>query len=193
MVDVYWLFLQGINQELVCKNHLILGQRLYKNLEGRDFTLYGGARLRSKGNKVQRRLQTPQPCLQLWQVDTTKLQSLQAWPQEIRVAPSDTDVSRSGLVINSFLCLVDVALHPDGWPQQNLHHHPGRPAGSQWDHPHHRPSNHKDAFWAAASRWTGRFKGLKCHKRFWSVFFHLFVNFCVNMSVLFLFLCPVCW
>lgn len=54
MVDL--LFLQGIDEELVCKNHLILGQHLYKNLEGQDFTLYGGAKLRSKGNKVQRRL-----------------------------------------------------------------------------------------------------------------------------------------
>uniref|UniRef100_A0A3Q3KH89 Stabilin 1 n=1 Tax=Monopterus albus TaxID=43700 RepID=A0A3Q3KH89_MONAL len=36
---------------LVCKNHLILGQHLYKDLEGRDFNLYGGAKLRTKGNK----------------------------------------------------------------------------------------------------------------------------------------------
>eukprot|EP00066_Takifugu_rubripes_P022628 XP_011611894.1 PREDICTED: LOW QUALITY PROTEIN: stabilin-1-like [Takifugu rubripes] len=43
--------LTGLNDELVCKNHLILGQHLYKNLEGRDFDLYGGAKFRSKGNK----------------------------------------------------------------------------------------------------------------------------------------------
>ncbi|KAA8593678.1 hypothetical protein FQN60_009794 [Etheostoma spectabile] len=43
--------LTGVNEELVCKNHLILGQHLYKDLEGRDFNLYGGARLRSKDNK----------------------------------------------------------------------------------------------------------------------------------------------
>uniref|UniRef100_A0A8C5D509 Stabilin 1 n=1 Tax=Gouania willdenowi TaxID=441366 RepID=A0A8C5D509_GOUWI len=37
--------------ESVCKNHLILGQHLYKDLEGRDFNLYGGFRLRTKENK----------------------------------------------------------------------------------------------------------------------------------------------
>ncbi|XP_068598387.1 stabilin-1 [Brachionichthys hirsutus] len=43
--------LTGVNEELVCKNHLILGQHLYKTLEGRDFNLYGGFQLRSKDNK----------------------------------------------------------------------------------------------------------------------------------------------
>ncbi|XP_037641895.1 stabilin-1 [Sebastes umbrosus] len=43
--------LTGVNEELVCKNHLILGQHLYKDLEGRDFKLYGGATFRSKDNK----------------------------------------------------------------------------------------------------------------------------------------------
>ncbi|XP_029007045.1 stabilin-1 [Betta splendens] len=43
--------LTGVNEEEVCKNHLILGQHLYKDLEGRDFTLYGGAELRGKHNK----------------------------------------------------------------------------------------------------------------------------------------------
>ncbi|KAF3690257.1 Stabilin-1 Fasciclin, EGF-like, laminin-type [Channa argus] len=43
--------LTGVNEEAVCKNHLILGQHLYKDLEGRDFTLYGGAKFRSKDNK----------------------------------------------------------------------------------------------------------------------------------------------
>uniref|UniRef100_A0A3Q3KRR5 Stabilin 1 n=1 Tax=Monopterus albus TaxID=43700 RepID=A0A3Q3KRR5_MONAL len=43
--------LSGVDDELVCKNHLILGQHLYKDLEGRDFNLYGGAKLRTKGNK----------------------------------------------------------------------------------------------------------------------------------------------
>lgn len=46
------LSLQGGNEEVVCKNHLILGQHLYKDLEGRDFILYGGAKFRSKDNKV---------------------------------------------------------------------------------------------------------------------------------------------
>uniref|UniRef100_A0A3B4V977 Stabilin 1 n=1 Tax=Seriola dumerili TaxID=41447 RepID=A0A3B4V977_SERDU len=45
------LSLQGVNEELVCKNHLILGQHLYKDLEGRDFNMYGGAKMRSKDNK----------------------------------------------------------------------------------------------------------------------------------------------
>ncbi|XP_054473785.1 stabilin-1 [Anoplopoma fimbria] len=43
--------LSGVNEELMCKNHLILGQHLYKDLQGRDFNLYGGAVLRSKDNK----------------------------------------------------------------------------------------------------------------------------------------------
>ncbi|XP_044021475.1 stabilin-1 isoform X3 [Siniperca chuatsi] len=43
--------LTGVNEEVVCKNHLILGQHLYKDLEGRDINLYGGARLRNKDNK----------------------------------------------------------------------------------------------------------------------------------------------
>ncbi|KAM4612808.1 stabilin-1 [Polymixia lowei] len=43
--------LSGVNEEIVCKNHLILGQHLYSQLEGRDFNLYGGAKARSKGDK----------------------------------------------------------------------------------------------------------------------------------------------
>lgn len=50
--------MQGLNDELVCKNHLILGQHLYKNLEGRDFDLFGGAKFRGKGNKVLLQLST---------------------------------------------------------------------------------------------------------------------------------------
>jgi len=44
----------------MCKNHLILGQHLYKDLEGRDFTLYGGSRWRGKDNKVQQQQQQQQ-------------------------------------------------------------------------------------------------------------------------------------
>ncbi|XP_034020839.1 stabilin-1 [Thalassophryne amazonica] len=43
--------LSDINEELVCKNHLVLGQHLYRDLEGRDFNLLGGARARGKGDK----------------------------------------------------------------------------------------------------------------------------------------------
>ncbi|XP_058486832.1 stabilin-1 [Solea solea] len=43
--------LTGVNEELVCKSHLILGQHLYKDLEGQDINMYGGAKWRSKGNK----------------------------------------------------------------------------------------------------------------------------------------------
>ncbi|KAM9361358.1 stabilin-1 [Symphorus nematophorus] len=43
--------LTDINEEQVCKNHLILGQHLYKRMEGRDFNLYSGATLRIKDNK----------------------------------------------------------------------------------------------------------------------------------------------
>ncbi|KAI7790987.1 stabilin-1 precursor [Triplophysa rosa] len=35
----------------VCKNHLILGQRLYKDLEGNDLWTYGGEKIRFKSNK----------------------------------------------------------------------------------------------------------------------------------------------
>lgn len=50
----------------------------------------------------------------------------------------------------------DEEVHPDGRPQQGVHHHPRRPAGSQRDHPHHRPANHKDPLWKADSRRTGQ-------------------------------------
>ncbi|KAM4583486.1 stabilin-1 [Fundulus diaphanus] len=43
--------LSGVDEEVVCKNHLILGQHLYKDLEGRDFNLYGGEKLRVKVNQ----------------------------------------------------------------------------------------------------------------------------------------------
>ncbi|XP_024125650.1 stabilin-1 isoform X1 [Oryzias melastigma] len=43
--------LTGLNEESVCKNHLILGQHLYSELEGRDITLYGGGRVRLKPNR----------------------------------------------------------------------------------------------------------------------------------------------
>ncbi|KAM6927857.1 stabilin-1 [Xenentodon cancila] len=43
--------LTGVNEELVCKNHLILGQHLHTDIEDRDFTVYGGAKLRGKRNK----------------------------------------------------------------------------------------------------------------------------------------------
>ncbi|XP_041639647.1 stabilin-1 isoform X2 [Cheilinus undulatus] len=43
--------LTGVTEGQVCTNHIILGQHLYRDLEGQDFNLYGGARLRSKGNK----------------------------------------------------------------------------------------------------------------------------------------------
>uniref|UniRef100_I3IVA2 Stabilin 1 n=1 Tax=Oreochromis niloticus TaxID=8128 RepID=I3IVA2_ORENI len=43
--------LPDLNQETICKNHLIRGQYLYKDLTGRDFNLYGGSKLRTKENK----------------------------------------------------------------------------------------------------------------------------------------------
>ncbi|XP_036007655.1 stabilin-1 [Fundulus heteroclitus] len=43
--------LSGVDEEAVCKNHLILGQHLYKDLEGRDFNLYGGEKMRVKVNQ----------------------------------------------------------------------------------------------------------------------------------------------
>lgn len=43
--------LTGVNEEEVCKNHLILGEHLYNEREGKDLTLYGGGQLRIKGNK----------------------------------------------------------------------------------------------------------------------------------------------
>ncbi|KAF7648558.1 hypothetical protein LDENG_00154830 [Lucifuga dentata] len=44
--------LSGVDEEQVCKNHLMLGQHLHNELQGRDFSLYGGARARSKDSKV---------------------------------------------------------------------------------------------------------------------------------------------
>lgn len=43
--------LTSVNEEEVCKNHLVLGEHLYNDQEGKDLTLYGGGRLRLKGNK----------------------------------------------------------------------------------------------------------------------------------------------
>jgi len=47
------LSLQGVNEEALCKNHLILGQRLYRDLQGQDFNLVGGGKLRLKTNQVK--------------------------------------------------------------------------------------------------------------------------------------------
>uniref|UniRef100_A0A8C8DBY5 Stabilin 1 n=1 Tax=Oryzias sinensis TaxID=183150 RepID=A0A8C8DBY5_9TELE len=44
--------------ESVCKNHLILGQHLYMQMEGLDFTLYGGGKMRLKPNRVRDLLYT---------------------------------------------------------------------------------------------------------------------------------------
>uniref|UniRef100_H2MZH4 Stabilin 1 n=1 Tax=Oryzias latipes TaxID=8090 RepID=H2MZH4_ORYLA len=44
--------------ESVCKNHLILGQHLYREMEGLDFTLYGGGKMRLKPNRVRYLLYT---------------------------------------------------------------------------------------------------------------------------------------
>lgn len=52
-----------------------------------------------------------------------------------------------------------VEIHPDGRPQQTVPDHPGRPASSQRHHPHHRPADHKHAFWQAFTWRTGEFKG----------------------------------
>uniref|UniRef100_W5UBP3 Stabilin-1 n=1 Tax=Ictalurus punctatus TaxID=7998 RepID=W5UBP3_ICTPU len=42
---------QATRAEAICKHHLILGQRLYKELEGQDLWTYGGEILRFKPNK----------------------------------------------------------------------------------------------------------------------------------------------
>lgn len=55
MAEPDLLRLQGVNKEEVCRNHLVLGQHLYQDLEGRDFNLYGGGKLRVKANKVTSR------------------------------------------------------------------------------------------------------------------------------------------
>jgi len=46
-------------------------------------------------------------------------------------------------------------VHPDGKPQQAVHRHPAGPASSQWDHPHHRPANHKHSDRQDSSRRAG--------------------------------------
>ncbi|KAK3536514.1 hypothetical protein QTP86_013837 [Hemibagrus guttatus] len=42
---------QARGAEAICKHHLILGQRLYKDLEGQDLWTYGGELMRFKPNK----------------------------------------------------------------------------------------------------------------------------------------------
>ncbi|XP_029989348.1 stabilin-1 isoform X2 [Sphaeramia orbicularis] len=43
--------LSGVDEEVVCKNHLILGEHLYEDLSGRDLNLYGGGLLRTKDHQ----------------------------------------------------------------------------------------------------------------------------------------------
>ncbi|KAI1890377.1 hypothetical protein AGOR_G00153100 [Albula goreensis] len=43
--------LSGISERFLCKQHLILGQHLYKDLEGNDFQSLGGQAVRFKSNK----------------------------------------------------------------------------------------------------------------------------------------------
>ncbi|XP_061796458.2 stabilin-1 isoform X2 [Nerophis lumbriciformis] len=43
--------LTSVNEEQMCRNHLIIGQHVLKDMEARDFNMYGGARMRSKDNK----------------------------------------------------------------------------------------------------------------------------------------------
>ncbi|MCI4390248.1 hypothetical protein PGIGA_G00120430 [Pangasianodon gigas] len=54
-VDTSQLSMGKLNQarraEAICKHHLILGQRLYKDLEGQDLWTYGGEIMRFKPNK----------------------------------------------------------------------------------------------------------------------------------------------
>ncbi|KAI5093433.1 stabilin-1 precursor [Silurus meridionalis] len=54
-VDTSQISVGQLNQarraEAICKHHLILGQRLYKNLEGQDLWTYGGEIMRFKLNK----------------------------------------------------------------------------------------------------------------------------------------------
>uniref|UniRef100_A0A8D2ZQD1 Stabilin 1 n=1 Tax=Scophthalmus maximus TaxID=52904 RepID=A0A8D2ZQD1_SCOMX len=41
----------GFDEEMLCHNHVLRGQHLFKDLEGRDRNFYGGGWFRSKGNK----------------------------------------------------------------------------------------------------------------------------------------------
>ncbi|XP_049588894.1 stabilin-1 isoform X3 [Syngnathus scovelli] len=44
--------LTSVDEQKVCRNHLILGQHLLRDMtDGRQFNMYGGAKLRSKDNK----------------------------------------------------------------------------------------------------------------------------------------------
>nr|XP_061814251.1 stabilin-1-like [Nerophis lumbriciformis] len=44
--------LSSVNEEELCRNHLILGQHLLREMiNGRDFDMYGGAKMRFKGDK----------------------------------------------------------------------------------------------------------------------------------------------
>lgn len=45
--------LEQVAVETMCKHHLILGQRLYKDLEHQDLWNYAGEVIRFKTNKVK--------------------------------------------------------------------------------------------------------------------------------------------
>ncbi|KAF0034764.1 hypothetical protein F2P81_012522 [Scophthalmus maximus] len=44
---------KGFDEEMLCHNHVLRGQHLFKDLEGRDRNFYGGGWFRSKGNKLR--------------------------------------------------------------------------------------------------------------------------------------------
>ncbi|XP_077430047.1 stabilin-1 [Vanacampus margaritifer] len=51
-VPVLSTALTSVNEQKVCHNHLILGQHLLRDMtDGREFRMYGGARMKSKDNK----------------------------------------------------------------------------------------------------------------------------------------------
>nr|XP_054588408.1 stabilin-1 isoform X5 [Nothobranchius furzeri] len=61
--------LTGVKEEVVCKNHLILGQHLLRDLQGRDFHLYGGEQLRVNVNKRLILLNNPSQVYSIIQSD----------------------------------------------------------------------------------------------------------------------------
>lgn len=147
--------MQGLNDELVCKNHLILGQHLYKNLEGHDFELYGGAKFRGKGNKVLPQLSTTKS----WNDLLKQLIVLQSRRFKATTPTDNHNNHHKPQPRNPqrllFPWVLFVEVHPHAWAPATVLSHPGGCASSQWDHTHHRPAHHKHAFKQSPSGWKG--------------------------------------
>lgn len=112
--------LTGIDETFVCKNHLILGQHLYKDLEGQDFYTYGGLQVRTKVNKQFILLDAPDKLYTVIQedipaangiihiIDMPITKTLPDSPRDEQFADKTIgDILRKDERYNRFLSLVD--------------------------------------------------------------------------------------